>query len=217
MAKAAKTSLGKERHKFNALRSTLVTSVQGLIQSCPGVESELPPEFIGLPDEITVDNLKDSQWVVPDVRMSKVLRLVVLVVKAARAWRSHYDEAGVFGKGRVQALHALLQRSIDALTGRLDAIGRICGKPPDSNVSVAALRACCGPLSLLRRHFPHAMVVPAEYLEDLCRDREEVCMSMSLQLMVIGCRRYLVPELVRLSSIREETRKLLAESWPGRT
>jgi hypothetical protein len=163
--KQKKALLFKWMKRYNIVIDLLTKSIVAWVARCPLVA---PPMCVDeLPSHITDEQRLSTSWTPEDVGVARVVRVSASVVDAFRLYRTTWEEAATVGPDRVRKMQIYLRDRVQALEQQAAACVNLVkfldaspSKPKFTAVHTLAL-GDVNHATLLRRHLPHTMLVPA--------------------------------------------------------
>lgn len=162
--KRDKATLYKRMEEFNATCAALRDSMASM-QASVGADEFRECAFPDVPALLSKDELKDPLFVVPNVRDSRTTQIVVAVIDAWRDFSCIGQECGWVGLARARALSELWVNYDKQLSDRISACtSLLSSKQEDSTDELESAVSDGGRGQLVRRYFPHAMLVPSDHV-----------------------------------------------------
>lgn len=156
-----KATLYKRMEEFNATCTALRDSMASM-ETAVGSDLILQCEFPDIPVHLSKENLKDPLFVVPNVGDSHRTQSVVNVIDAWRDLECIKEECGWLGRARARALTELWVNYDNQLSDRISACTSLLSQG-DSDKLECAVGYDGRWSQLVRRYFPHAMLVPSDH------------------------------------------------------
>jgi hypothetical protein len=152
----------------------LVVKLKSAVANWERDHVDVPPiiSSANLPQKIGESDVKNPNWIPPEIGFLAEYRVDVAFVDTLRNWRTHHDEVHIAGPTRAEILVATLLSRCRILRERVSAADRVLARAGTRVEQVSDARfAFYTRSSLMRKHFPTRMALPVSVDPDDAADR----------------------------------------------